>query len=744
MAPVNPTIQPTNSPSYGRDSTPVNVPDSIRPRGVDTNQILPKGQEIGDRSAEFEGQAAAYGARAKGAATEGFADLFSGLVRTGDFMGRAGVEMVKRDIENRVYDAADSARDDYIKRLEAVKEGVGGKNILDAYASADVPTEVSELKDRIQTLSASRDSGKISSTYYQGRLLAEAKDLRARYPNFRQEIDAAFTRATGSNPANAYVHSLIQDINRNSGAANSTTQHTLKYIEQNLGIPGAQKLYERVISGQISGDAARLEAVKLFAPHEALKVKVQEHKARMEDTELTRTERSFQAEKLYEKASAGIINNAIDGVMERLGLTDANAVASVDADLKNKAGLTPQQWEQEGQNLLQLKARLRSELIAAADKHGVTANLKGGKKELIEKIDASLSQFDTLKELIYAQDTGTLFSFKRSNNARLSEDVQTLMTGSKTGPILRQVQAFKSIGGENYMRDLSLTMISEKFPTQYKDFFERWSGEIASQSNYGPTGKPVTFNDFLDEVKNKRVDAPEAAKKVLSMVDDIANPKTPDAVKEDIALAAFSTGNIGMISRLVSEDSDPKARVGQNTMYRRFTTPEITKEMKRLGERNPEIWKQYVNWAENTLGSELLNREIANLNKLGKDKDPNISISWSSDNKRFEVKYNYSPRSSREEFMGRGTGSQVLPVDPMSYPPYVLASQSINRINSNLSNFKHIAEAEKSDIEAFLLRTVRNIGGSLEGIGGIPQEMLNQIDATRSFQSRFGASQRGR
>src|SRR5688572_19819782 len=146
---------------------------------------MPEGQKIGDRSAEYLGQAEAFKMQGEAAATKGWGDLFSNIVGMGDFLGKAGVQMVKKDIENRVYEVADRERQQYTSELEQMIAGkVGTKNLLDANASmyTPLPEDISELPDHLATLQSAQRAGKITKLDYQGRLLEHAKALRSQYP----------------------------------------------------------------------------------------------------------------------------------------------------------------------------------------------------------------------------------------------------------------------------------------------------------------------------------------------------------------------------------------------------------------------------------------------------------------------------------------------------------------------------------------------------------------------------------
>jgi len=275
MAPFNPPINPFNAPDYGSKSRPVDIEQGIKPQGVQTNEIMPHGVMQGDESAKYAGEATAAGIKADAVSSTAYGDLFKDIAQGADFLGKAGVQMVKKDIEEKVYSIADRERQSYTDLLEKIKTGTGVKNVLDANASADeesTPAEVAGLPDTLAGLQGARDSGKISGTYYQSKLLAEAKNLRAQYPGFREEIDQAFTKVTGSNPANAYIHSLVQDINRAAASQSSSKNKMLNFIIQNPdSIPNQPQVYQDYQAGLIT-DA---EVLSKAYPYQKAKANLQ-------------------------------------------------------------------------------------------------------------------------------------------------------------------------------------------------------------------------------------------------------------------------------------------------------------------------------------------------------------------------------------------------------------------------------------------------------------------------------------
>jgi len=741
MAPVNPAIQKTNDPSYGNNSRPIDAPDVIKPRGVEENRIMPEGQKIGDRSAEYLGQADAYGAQAEGVAAKGFGDLFADIAKGADFLGKAGVSMIKKDIEDKVYDVANKERQNYTEYLESIKASGKMKGILSGDGGdgegdgGGPPDEIStDLPQTLERLNGARQAGKISNTDYQGRLLAAAKDLRARHPGFRKEIDDEFAKVTGVNPANAYVNSLLRDINAQSQSANKDLTQGFGIIKSNMGIITDGVDAPTALQKLKNGDWTTADVIKWAMPAKQEEFQIQTRKAKMDDVNLGREEKSRQAGKLYDEASSVIVNRAVDGIMNKLGITDIDSAATA------TARLTPQQWEQEGQRILNMRAQLRFEMKRAADANGLTKNLVGGTDELNKKIDASLKIFDEFADRVYGKDAGTLFSLQRDLKGQKDQDTASLLRDSKVGPFLRQNQILKDIVGESNMGKMSLGMISGDYPNDYKDYFKRWKMEFMTQSSFGATGKPSTVSDLFDDMKKKDVNVPKASADVMDTLSLIGKDKTAsgvpisDAMKINLALSAFSKEERSWVSKLNPDGYDNQGRKiqGQNAVFQKMTSPEITKEMKRLGETNPEVWRNYREWTEDTLGKHLIKQEVDNLASIGEN--PNIRLGWNSDNKQFEIKYEPQPgkRNSGGSIMTQGESD--------SY--YVRAKNSITTINDNLKNYKNVAEASGQDVEVFMLRSLRSIGADLTSVRGIPARMLEEIDRSRSFEGRYGASKR--
>lgn len=726
MATFSPPVQPTNSPNYERTFRPVDIADGIRPQGVANNEIMPKGQEIGDRSAEYAGQAAAYGAQAEGTAEKGFGDLFAGIVSTGDFLGKAGVEVVKKDIENRVYAVADRERQAYTETLEQLKAGVGVKSILDASAGKEeTPTEISELGETLSTLKGAKDAGKISTTDYRGRLLAEAKNLRAMYPGFKEEIDQQFAKVTGMNPANAYITGLVSDINKAVSSQNSEHQKLLTYIRSNPQYPDAKKHYEEAVRGEFNWP----QAIQWAAPFEQEKLNLQRRAAIFQDEQNTLKVRTDGAKTAVDAAAGAVVNRAAATLLSGLGLNSAEDAAKLQE--QNKAGaFKAEWWTQRGQEVADVKTRLRVQMLADADTSGATKLI--GKVEVVKQVDAALEAFKPIEDRIYNHDFGGIYSSAKRITARLDDHKLRLQTDSKVGPYLTQLETFKNIAGETNVQKFFINSLKSTVPEDLQDWFERWELELRTQANKTITGRVNTFNDMMNEAKTKGINDKEVNKNIVKTVEDIGKPDVSDGEKANLARGAFSPGNRGFISKL-NDDSgvynDKGQRLtGQNAIFQRWTAPEITKNMKRLGESDPQLWQDYKDWSAHTFGSELVSREINNLAIV--PPDAKVQVGWDSDNKRLIVQDTRTPEEVRRESQTRG-GSGT---EGNTYLQRV--TRSVNNINNNLYGLKNIiGEEDKSKyaVDTFVLNTIREYGGeaALANMNGIPGQIIRQIGLTK-------------
>lgn len=732
MAPFNPTINPTNEPKYGQDSRAIDTPDPIRVQGVQQNQILPEGQKIGDRSAEYLGQAKAFETQGQSAATKQWGDLFANVVGIGDFLGKAGVQVVKKDIENRVYEVANRERENYTAELERIKAG-GLNNILDANASADeTPQEVRDLPDTLNSLRSARDGGKITKTDYQGRLLAEAKQLRAQYPGFKKEIDDEFAKVTGQNPANARINSLISEINRAAGANASSQNKIEAFIRANQDVPRADEYYAKFKAGQMT----EYEVVSEISRYNQAKENLKLRGLVRQDVKETREDAQRRGGEDFDYAAGVVVAATSDSLMGKLGLNNPADVERLDNMQKN-GQIPAQKWAELNQTVASEITNLKVRMTADADRTGTT-KMMGGKAELNKRIAEAIKPLEALQDRIINKDFGGLHSVAQENKAFVDQTKNDMLKDSKAGPQWRLTSAIKDLGGEQYLQKFNLerALGKEGLPDTTKAWYDRWSMQFEAQR----AGDPVSsFNDMIAEMRSKKIDDPKVQAKIVgnivNKVEKIADSNVPDNVKVSIMNSAFGEGNNRFLSKLNVDgvDQNGKPVKGMNAVYQKWTSEAVTKEVYRLGASNPELIRNYENWAKDTFANELTTREIQDLSNI---KDPNIKIGWDDKNKRFEPRYmdNDVTTRGRPGLTGQGTAPEGRAGTSTEFG---IVQRSVNRLNNNIYNLKKIAEASGQDADVFILKTIADAsGGALANITGLPQQMIYNMALSKKKEEK--------
>lgn len=714
MAPLNPTIQPTNDPNYRGYSQPINVPDTIKPQGVQQNQILPRGQEIGDRSAEYEGKAAGYKAQADATDMELYGDLFKNITQMGDFIGKGSVAITKKSIEDQVYQVANKEREEYTATLEKIKQ-TGVSNILNPSSeTAQSPDEVATLSDTLSTLKSARDSGKISSSYYEGRLLAEAKKLRAQYPGFRQEIDEQFAKVTGSNPANAYIRALTTDINRGATQAGSELKKAENFVLQRNGYPNAAQVMQQVQSGQ--RDLAG--AMDWAAPYEREDFELKRRAAVLNDSKITKEAQKTKVGELADFAMATAVGRIVDTHSGRMGIQSAEDAGKLES--AKTAGIIPQQqWTQWGQQLAQDKAALDLQMTRDGRRSGAISIL--GLEEFNRRKAAALAQVDVLTDRIYNKDVGGYTRMAQDLKSINDSTQKALLTHPKLGPYLQVQQAFKEIGGEANLQSFNLNLIKGDFPNELKTYFSSFQKNIATQYSEANGKGVTTFSNWIDDIKEKGLSDKKFNNAVLKEIDKVTDGSVPETMRMNYAKAAFDPTNRGMLNKLAEGE-------GRQAVFQRWTSESMTKSMFELGKKDPQLWKNYVDWSQEALANTLINREI---NTLAEIRNPHIRVGWDTDNKRFVPVYD-SVRSASEMAAMRAGGPQRA-TNGSDDPEFQNVIRVTNRMNSNIGNYKNIATAAGIDPDTFILRTIANANPeALQNVNSIPYQILRDIGLSKT------------
>jgi hypothetical protein len=455
-----------------------------------------------------------------------------------------------------------------------------------------------------------------------------------------------------------------------------------------------------------------------------------------QDVKETRDEAQRRGGEDFDYAAGVVVAGTADNLMGKLGLNNPADVEKMTAMQKN-GQIPAAKWEELNSVVANEISSLKVKMSADADRTGTTKML-GGKAELNKKIAEAIKPLEAIQDRIINKDFGGLFSVARENKAFVDDTKNSMLKDSKAGPAWRLTSAIKDLGGEQYLQKFNLerALGKEGLPDTTKDWYDRWSMQFESQR----AGDPVaSFNDMLAEMKSKKIDDPKVQAKIVgnivNKVEKIADSSVPDNVKVSIMNSAFGEGNNRFLSKLNVDgvDQNGKPVKGMNAVYQKWTSEAVTKEVYRLGASNPELIRNYENWAKDTFANELTTREIQDLSNI---KDPNIKIGWDDKNKRFEPRYmgNDVTTRGRPGLTGPGTAPEGRAGTSTEFG---IVERSINRLNTNIYNLKRIADASGQDPDVFILKTIADAsGGALTNITGLPQQMIYNMALSKQKQEK--------
>jgi len=238
MADFRQELNPTNDPNYLRQSK---EPDRIKP----LEQVSVPANTIADTR---------FGALLQGAGT--LVDLSSSAFS--QYMGRQIMDAAHAAIDPIQDSHGSSLQPSDVQpiagtgakgraRVTAMQQGglfgspeAAASNPLDANAAVlpetparPLPQQAEIELNRVSRMNTAYVNGTMSDSYYNAQLVSTVKELKARFPGYRDEVDAAVSNITGIVPANALRKSLLSDLNANAAARAAGMSDAEKTLTKN-------------------------------------------------------------------------------------------------------------------------------------------------------------------------------------------------------------------------------------------------------------------------------------------------------------------------------------------------------------------------------------------------------------------------------------------------------------------------------------------------------------------------------
>lgn len=647
-------------------------------------------------------------------------------------------QFLQRNAEDdAIHQGVDRERGAQTERLEStesqIRSGVPvAKTTIDPTATAgnppslteppkEMPDDLKNLPNKIETLYGAKGNGRISPTDYYGRLDALASSIRARFPNDRDYIDEKFKAVSGVDAANKYMEGMVSDINSFVTNQQENKNKLVTKILDNTGIPGSDVAIRKVQAGQWGA----AEVAQWMNPYHAAKLDLELKKQIREDKE--------GSKKLN-------VSDTEDELTRHVSLAATQ-------DFKNVSAFGNMSPAEGHQMLLEVAAGKREMSDEDAQKLGVYLNqrmneaklrlrsvaLEGGDRSMWNTLGADKAN-KIINDNLEATYGTVLSALKKGDFSLAARHMNTVtamegddkygLFNNKDADIANIARLSKVIGNmpQKYQDDLfrnnTLPAIADG---KMKAWVEQGRMRIVTQDQNDPLrpGQPVTAKQLVEEGQRHGIPLPTVYSNFVNLVEQLPSAHTPLEVKQNLAKAFFDPSNLGLISKFNKDSIDPatgRPVEGKYSVYNRLTSDDIAETVHKLG---GEYWNNYKDFVKQSYGRELLGPDLKELNKLA-DSDV-YSINYDSDNHRFSA--GYKPGINKSTYIG--TAGQ----DPRK--TYI--DTTLNRINNGLSHVTTVAKTEGSDVNSYLLNTiVQEMGGTdLTKIQGIPAQMVEAIKASR-------------
>lgn len=601
-----------------------------------------------------------------------------------------------------------------------------------------LPPEVAGVGERAEKLYNARANNKIGLGEYYMEMDKMAKSIRNRYPGMERYVDAKISAVTGGDPANKRITDVIASINAQQTAARTRVDKALATLrtQEMLKVPGTPNVIRYIENGgdpNLAYDWINSAKFKDYR-NEQYKLDLEYVKMNREGMEIKA--RTFATQDATSEASlyfSSVMLNA--GLSTPQQLTDYMRKVAT-GELKPDPALA----EQAGMQIHAAENVVRETLWkrwSEVDKNGLSMIDKlGGPEKAGKLLDESMTLFKNSKSLISAGNYDIAGYNARMNKAMIDNGQHVLLTGNGD-PNLSNVAMFNTalaaaikLHGPDYAKLVFQDQLLQA--SGLTSLEQAWTGtailsylappaDIRRQENlpddlrkqgWQPnTQPPAPFPSINDTVKRAQdanniapgTVSPQAVNNVIDITKTIGSTdkNVPDSARYAIARAAFNPNNRNFLQRFIKDTTDEKGNVipGRWDVWSRMMNPAITRQMARLGENDPQLRRWYLDWATQSFAFDLFNREIHDLNDI--QMQPNMRLIWKSDTKQFELKI--LPKQ-------KNPNDPSISINEPEYKSIQDAQNSVRNLNKGLDSFKHLAEAEGINVDAFLLGNMMDAG----------------------------------
>lgn len=525
---------------------------------------------------------------------DAFGTLFKGVGEVLDTGFKAVDNENQKQIDSSLYKGIDEIRNAQGVDAAVQANTPSSQSLFDptkdgstAATPSAAPPGIDTATSEVARFAQARADGRISDTYFYSRVEALVRQVRSRYPGYREEIDKKVSSIVGTTPANALRSALLADITKSQTQAQKEKDDWRRYVDQNMGdMPPS--LRQRAVAGE---DSPEFRATVRNEVGQRKFVQ-QERSNYTAELEADAAKGRYDERKAVEyagKTANGLVNDSFNDALDA-GTRGQSLMASIQK--------------------LQGKTPTPEELIALKQQFGQF------RLNLSNKIDSAFAQnWSADSTNSYAskiQDPGKLKSIKEAAMSRVN-DMETALTNGDWGVFAANANAAKA-SKEAAVRQVletndaarTITTMREVFGPEVTTLYLNGTvggaagmktlSDAATAINNLSKGQVGTgqkkMSETLDQQKSANVRDRGAATRALiqDTAETLANPTTPAPAVKNLV------GGVYEDPALMNKFSDAASK---QEVFNRLTNPGISNNLSKGKESDPTNWDSYRKWAGN-------------------------------------------------------------------------------------------------------------------------------------------------
>jgi hypothetical protein len=602
-------------------------------------------------------------------------DLFGNLAETIDAGVQVADQSVQTSIKEDVYAQTDAIKDEF---------GVSDATLFeaDAEGSGPLPPQLEQAGSNIARLQNAYNKGALRESHYWARLNSMVRQLRQKYPGYRDQIDDMVSSTVGGQPANQLRAALFQEFNDTAGQA---TKDYNDFVER-AGFQGL--LPPDFFQRQNAGNPYGMTEVQAYVFNRtARSAAISEEKAILELSAQQDNVNVKEVGRVFSEEASQSVWNILEDTTNALGSRYDQISERLRAYQENPR-LVEQEGGQEGLAWLRteigsLEQGLRMELLKTSTNPWGTdaANTYASylePEELNQRVEQAMMPLTLLKNAINDENFGMI-------NA-LTAQIEATKTQA-------QAKLLADVPGVAYLKalqDLANPTAVDKYLMLNPQIGNAVSAAlldtVSAQAAIGE-GSVVSAME-LGEAKNQSADFYNGLiKRWENIADQIGTDLPPEMVAQNVRFM-FSDDASVVFSKMSPDD--------KWSYYTRVSSPQVTKkmlELKAMGDT--QSWNTYQTWTSRAFVG-LFREELLTLGNMNQDVNSPYTVTWNDRIKGFEL---YSP--------GFLFGDVTVPM---------------TRINSAIQVISPIIEADGKEVGEDLYTFLTEVGFRPEGgnRGGVP------------------------